>query len=287
MDKKILDYLYHYFGKDNLLDLLDESSRRYKISRYNDNWKYNKPNDGDPYSGGIMWDLYKLGSSIGFSRKNDYISDTEADALNSLLNKENSMFIPYSELPNHYRDIYDRVFNLDQGPRDDFTNDFLDRYGSDDDELVDLNNVQKVDLDYILDNDYKFGGKQVDPVTGETLFNRGDTITREALDKLRDSGIEKFLHKAKPWSSTDIVKKQKVKNILDKISAERSKSPWSNPDDTFYDYFSDDNNFDYYDMVKEYSDVFPNGLGDFDFYDYKDKLDSQRNIADALSDIKY
>lgn len=297
MNKKLLEGLMRYFGKDNLQDLLDESSRRFKISRYNDNWNYSRPEGDTSYAGGIKWDPYRVGDMISSGERYGSYTPEEAKELYKILREEkDATLIPYAELPNYYKDSYDSAFDLPVGPRDQETLDFLAQYGSDTDTLASFGedwrgapvikrthpeySDMEDSLEYFLKNKHKFGNKQINPVTGDLMYNRGDEITQEALDKIKNAGIEKFFVEDMWYPSTDIARNKYTKDLVDRLRKEAGDD--AKLEDVYAAYLNTDEHR--YEYPNKRIGLFSPRLADFDLYDYNEKKEAEKNRNKSILD---
>ncbi len=297
MNKKLLERLMRYFGKDTLQDLLDESSRRFKISRYNDYWKYRRPEGDTTYAGGIEWDPFKIGDMISSGERYGSYTPEEAEELYKVLREEKgATLIPYVELPNYYKDSYDQVFKLPVGPRDQETLDFLAQYGSDSDFLASFGEnwqgmpiIKRTHPDYsdsedsikyFLNNKPKFGNKQINPTTGDLLYNRGDEITQEALDKIKNAGIEQFFVEDSWYPSTDIARNKYTKDLVDLLRREAGDD--AKLEDVYAAYLNTDEHRHEYPNKR--IGLFEPKLADFDLYGYNEKKEAEKNKAKNILD---
>lgn len=294
MNKKIFDYLLNYFGGKDLQSLLDKSSRRYKISRYNDHWKYYRPKDATGYTGGIKWDPVDLMDIVNFSEGRGYLTPEQSEELHNIIKTEpNANIISYEELPNYYKDVYDSSFDLPQGPRDEETMNFLSTYGSDSDSegffgdaygepgIIEKHpnySDNKESIVKFSKGNNKFGNKQIDPVTGDLLYNRGDLITEEALNNIKSRGIDRFSIMDSWKNSTDIERKKLAQELANKLAEDEKAG--ARIEDAYAAYLNERDEQPY-----AYIGLFDPRLEGFNLYDYNEAHERQKNIADSLEDI--
>lgn len=106
---ELLKWLINYTGgesvnkDDPLLGMLDDTSRRHKISRHNDWWDY------EPYQkGGIKFDPYQLMDHLSFA-KSLHPKDYDYDSLMRYV-RDNGLSLSYDELPEYDRNKINELY---------------------------------------------------------------------------------------------------------------------------------------------------------------------------------